>query len=561
MQNSASYHNWATIYEYYEKGGLTMYLVKGFSSIIIGLVISFLPVLIFGMCDFSVLKYSAKISEVVRPFSVGWRETNIFLKICVSVFALFNGFQFIQLIVSIPKFVSLHKYFTEALGISDLDLAVIEWSDVVDSIVVGDARRSTPLRAISQEILKTDNYICAFVSDPSLLNWHLPWAKEATPFPMSRFFFYLLKLAISGVLLDKTGGSLVNGANSVRAMHVAASLEFRFRLIGAVLALLSPFVFVFELLYLCFHYAQSIRSAPEALSMRRWTPRAKWIIREYNELPHVFKTRIAKSYEHANEFLDLFPTNRVIQPIAHAVSFLSGAAIAVILIVGLITDLNMVFSVRVFGDKTIVWLMAILASVYAATTALTTREVAFTPEEILAKVERDIHIDFREQNGSAHSWKSYNKLSSFFQPIWQQLLLELFSSVLNPFIFGIGLAHKAKSLVEFVKRNSINVDDLGWICVFSVFDADPDRVLIPSDQRDKMRRSMQHFSESPQKNEEPLINYLDVDSFTTTIDDSELQTTNQPPSTGGDASIRIDPANGMTPEDFLSGDSLNVSKD
>ena len=554
MQNSASYHNWATIYSYYEKGGLTMYLTKGLSSIMIGIVISFLPVLIFGMCDFSQLKYSAKISDVVRPLRVGWREMNFFLKMCVGVFATFNAFQIIQLLVNMPKFVSLHKYFTHALGISDSDLAVIKWSDVVDSIVVGDSRRAVPLLAISQEILKADNYMCAFVSDPALLTWRLPWEKEAKPFPMSRFFFYLLKLAMSGLLLDKTGGSLVNGANSVRAMHVASSLELRFRLIGVVLFLLSPFVFVFELLYLCFHYAQSIRSAPEALSMRRWTPRAKWVIREYNELPHVFKTRIAKSYEHANEFLDLFPTNRVIQPIAHAARFLSGSAIAVILIIGLITDLNIVFSVRVFGEKTLVWLMAILASIYAATTAVTTREIAFTPEEVLEKVERDIHIDFREQNGSAHSWNTYNKLANFFQPIWRQLILELFSAILNPFIFGIGLVHKATSIVEFVKRNSVKVDDVGWICVFSVFDTNQEHVLIPPDQRDKMQRSMQSFTASTQREESPLTNMIDLDSFTTTIEDSDLETTKQPSSQGGDDSFRIDPADGMKPEDFLSDD-------
>lgn len=514
MKDESS-HMWTDIYEYYEKGGLTMLVLDSLSSLIIGLAISFFPIIIFGCCDFSQLDTTTRLSDFISPLSVGWTRTPLIAKIVCLIFFIYNFIQLLQLIIAIPRFLKYRKYYSEKLGIPDTDLSVIEWNEIVESVLVNDSKQRVSVLEIAQEILAYDNYMCALVSDPSIFTWKLPYHQSISYYPMSRFYFYLLQIVLTGTVLDKNGQSLVNGAQSIRSSQVAIQLKLRFRIVGVILFLISPFVFAFQVLYLFFHYAQAIRNSPSSLSLRRWTPRAKWILREFNEYPHIFRKRVASSYLPANMYLNQFPST-ILQPIARSLSFISGAIIGAIFIIGLYSDVNKVLNVIIFGDKTVAWLLTILAAVYAACHTITYIEPQLlTPEDALSEVEKNLHYDFKDKTNSPISWKTQQNLSEFFQPIWQQMLMELFSFITNPFIFTFCLPFKANSIVEFVRTHSIQVNEVGWICTFSVFDEDVDHKFGGSpSQREKLHRSMRNFDQQSIAQEAyPLVDSFDTDGL------------------------------------------------
>jgi autophagy-related protein 9 len=501
---------WKELYEYYVSKGLTMFLLDSVVSLLIGFGISAAPVGLFVFSDFSRLATAKSFSDIFVPLSSHPTPFVVCVFIVSGIFVLFNVVQLFQFLGALPRYISLHRYFASSLGISDTELAVLEWHEVVESVQAHQGGEMKTMLAIAQEILKMDNFICALVSDPSVLTWRVPCRDQMDLIPMTRFFFYLFRLCLSGIVLDSSGGSLVSGVQELRAGNVVRQFTQRSRLIGIGLAILSPFVLAFEILYLVFHYLQAVRASPQSLSLRRWTPQAKWLIREYNELPHLLRARIAKSYEPANYYMDMFPSV-VVQPLLKILAFFSGSLLTILFVVGLLTDSGYLLTIEVVHGKSLAWLISILASVYGICKVSIVADVRpFSAEECMEEIERCTHYDFRDSKQSAHSWEAFNKFASFFQPIIVQLLIELVSVVLNPFLFIVVIPMKAGSVVEFVRQHSIHVQDLGWICSFSVFDQEQARRSRPAEQKKKYLRSLRNFSRlNPQGGDAPLIDIED----------------------------------------------------
>ena len=62
------------------------------------------------------------------------------------------------------------------------------------------------------------------------------------------------------------------------------------RLAWANLAL-APFVFVFLAIHFFLRNAEQLYHHPSSVGARRWSPLARWRVREFNELPHYIEHR------------------------------------------------------------------------------------------------------------------------------------------------------------------------------------------------------------------------------------------------------------------------------
>ena len=503
--------SWTEIYNYYMQRGLLSFIISNVSNFIIGFIISLSPIFLFGCCQWSKLSSASSLADFILPLSSGWCNSNLFIKICTIMFLIFVFFNIAQFLFALPTYISLHKYFRDVLEIKDNDLYVIDWNDIIERIAQKDNSRPISVLEIAQEIMRFDNYITAFVTDPSILTWKLPYMDAPCHFPMTRFFFYLFRLSLNGTVLDADGVSIVSGAQTIRIPQTQVALNTRFKLIGVIMLIVSPFVFSFEVLYLVFHYFEAIKNCPGSLSLRRWSTRAKWAIKEYNELPHVFNQRLSKSYYFANMFLDMFPPSSM-QPVFKLVSFLCGSMIAIILVIGLATDISALVAVQIGSGKTLAWLCTVLAGIYGVCNGLVRDESTIQdPDSLYESVKQYIHYDFTDETNTARSWKTYKKFSDFFQPLWEQVALELSSCIINPIIFLFVLPKKTNAIVEFVRKNSIQHPRLGWICSFSSFDEGS------IDQNDfqtcKIKRSISNFKIAASVASQPELIGFNDDMF------------------------------------------------
>jgi hypothetical protein len=131
---------------------------------------------------------------------------------------------------------------------------------------------------------------------------------------------------------------------------IIRQLKFRSRLMGIGLAVLSRFVLAFEILYLSFHYSQSFRARPLSVFLRRWTPQAEWLFREYNELPHLFQGRITRGYDFANTYIGLFP-QPFLQRFLRVIDFFSRGLITLLFVAVLITDSRYLLTFEIVKGK------------------------------------------------------------------------------------------------------------------------------------------------------------------------------------------------------------------
>jgi autophagy-related protein 9 len=61
-------------------------------------------------------------------------------------------------------------------------------------------------------------------------------------------------------------------------------LKRRLRMVGVGMALVSPFLVVFMLMYFFMRNAEQFYHQPGTVGSRRWSNLAKWRLREFNEV-------------------------------------------------------------------------------------------------------------------------------------------------------------------------------------------------------------------------------------------------------------------------------------
>jgi autophagy-related protein 9 len=139
-------------------------------------------------------------------------------------------------------------------------------------------------------------------------------------------------------------------------------LQRRFVLMGLISLFLSPFIFVYLLVYIFFKYGEvsirvyvtfatnllslpkEVRRTPGSiLGFREWTPLARWKFREFNELPHYFQNRLNACYLTANHYIANFPAPLLTIP-ASFIGFMAGSVVAVMVVLGLVDDDILVYA-------------------------------------------------------------------------------------------------------------------------------------------------------------------------------------------------------------------------
>jgi autophagy-related protein 9 len=76
-------------------------------------------------------------------------------------------------------------------------------------------------------------------------------------------------------------------------------------------AIFAPFIVLYLLIFSFFRYFEEYHKDPSNLGSRQYTSFAKWKLREFNELPHIFRRRCHHSYPYAKRYIDQFPKEKV----------------------------------------------------------------------------------------------------------------------------------------------------------------------------------------------------------------------------------------------------------
>jgi hypothetical protein len=159
----------------------------------------------------------------------------------------------------------------------------------------------------------------------------------------------------------------------------------------------------------------------------------------------------------------------------------------------LLSDIGLVLSTKLFFGKSAAWYLVLLASVYWVSRHLAFSHSTETAESAMANIERYTHYDFRDENHSAQSPHTRGKVASFFPTILKTCIVELFSVVVNAFLFLVFLPEKVPSIIAWVRTNSVDAGALGWVCAFGTFDVSERGFVGMLHHREKVLRSLMSF--------------------------------------------------------------------
>ena len=183
-------------------------------------------------------------------------------------------------------------------------------------------------------------------------------------------------------------------------------LQSRFMAVGAVHFLLLPFMLVFMVVHFFLQNASQFHSSKAYLGPRQWSPLALWTFREFNELAHVFETRINKAYPPANAYVQSF-TNPYVSIVARCGAYICGSFVAVLLLASVIDEAILLYVHT--SDHNLLWYLGICTAAYAGARSMvpddskTASAMLVEREDLLDQITAHTHYSGEKWTGRANT--------------------------------------------------------------------------------------------------------------------------------------------------------------
>lgn len=411
------------------------------------------------------------------------------------------------------KLAELRNFYKHLLGISnDLELMTISWTTIVERLMllkdynsltstsstnpphfVNDLNSKVRLNAhdIANRIMRKENYLIGLVNK-DILDLAIPVPPIFKSFfsnksVLTRTLEWNIKLCINNFLFNENGQ--VNPAILKEASRNQLSLELssRFKMAAIINLLLCPFIVIYFVLLYFFRYFNEYKSNPSSiLALRQYTPWAEWKLREFNELSHFFIKRLHLSVGPANTYINQFPGSVLALNFMSLLNFISGAIMAVLVIMGLLfeDEEHSFWSFELVEGRSTLFFISIFGTLWAVTSSSVntstvtktaensnTQGISFfyDPEASLRYVSQFTHYLPSSWNGRLHTVEVKNEFCELYSLKIVIIFNELLSLVLTPFILWFKISSNSSAIIDFFREYTIHVDGLGYVCYFAMF--------------------------------------------------------------------------------------------
>ena len=198
------------------------------------------------------------------------------------------------------------------------------------------------------------------------------------------------------------------------------------------------------------------------LGPREWTPYAKWKIREYNELPHLYNHRMNASYNDANAYIAQFPST-ILNIIAQFSAYISGAIVGIIALITL-NDSNLLTNVKIYNE-TLLWYLAFFSIILTISRAfIPEQQFIFQPIQLMKQLVNITHYLPKHWRGYIHTYYVKDQFSQLFKSRINIFIDEIICVLLTPFILIFILPNQVDHIITFIK-NTVRMDGMGDICI------------------------------------------------------------------------------------------------
>lgn len=471
------------VYNYYINRGHGPLILHDISNLAkLGFMIIFSTVLAYFV-DWSFVYRPAtsanhpKLWEVLSVANF-FRQISFFGIICITVFGGYWWIQCLRFYNRLPLYDQVSRFYRHLLEIEDKEFGdTVDFADICDAImklhdknkIVGD---SLDARDICNRIMRKDNYMIAlFNRDLLHLNDGLPKFMGSNATLLTRILEWNIVFCLLGYVFEGERSSIRAAfLKTTQRDRLATELRKRFQLLAIINFLLTPFLLVFIGVYFLFRYGEELYRKPTSVTDRQYSTWSHWTLREFNELEHLFEKRLAASHEKAMKYIESFPAPRCTAAVKF-VSFVAGSIVLVLLIMTVVNE-DLLMHFELTEGKSVIWFLGFFGALLTISRALipNPRAQYFDKVGLIEEVSAHLHY-------SPESWKRHpestsvrQELKELFPTRYQLFIREIIGLFLNPYILYYSLPKNAEELVEFFREFSVQVDGLGYVCSFALFD-------------------------------------------------------------------------------------------
>ncbi|TDH65271.1 hypothetical protein CCR75_000260 [Bremia lactucae] len=487
-----------TLYNYYYHKGFWCIVFVELVSLVTGLFSVMLSSFLIGCVQWGPLlechRGSRNCAQEMEHYITCRTDTNgrwglvgAFYFVMFLVYWLARAFQLVKTLRDTRE---MEVFYHERLHIDARQVQTIAWDEVVNRVLnlIHGANAPVNMRQLSsyklqidpallssphdfaRRIMRRENYLIALMNHALFQGTNvLPLALQflSTAHIMcSRN----LEANLNICLLDQIFDSELNLEPSV--IHNVEMLQKRFVVAGVLNVVLAPFILLYRVSRFFFLAAQEWQlHHVYYFGTRRWSAYAIWQFREYNELPHVFDARLARSYPLADRYLGMFPAGSL-AIVAGGVSFCASSVMAVLVLVSLLEE-SVLLQTTLFGHE-LLWYLTISTGLFALSRSFTSSASPFLVngdcEEAMRQVAAETHYFPKEWRSQCHSFEVYDAFTVLFPYKAVLLMEECLSVLLAPYILCVSLPRLSREILLFLRSHSLVHPSTGAVCRFAEFD-------------------------------------------------------------------------------------------
>ncbi|XAR61114.1 hypothetical protein NMG60_11034730 [Bertholletia excelsa] len=397
----------------------------------------------------------------------------------LGIFSVYWIFCFLRFFAQLKDTLKIRQFYYSSLCITDNELQTMPWASVLEKIVQLQSSqqlcvvKDLSIHDVVMRLMRKENYLIGMLNKGVLafpISQWVPGAGPAVKFgPHGTRYRLILTKTLEWTLNWCILQSMFDRNFCIRRDFISDSrtLKKRLMVVGIAMFLLSPFLIIFMLVYLFLRHAEQFYNQPSTASSRRWSNLSKWIFREFNEVDHLFKHRINSSVLHASDYLKQFPSP-IITIIAKFISFVSGGFAAILIIIAFLEE--SLLEGHIFG-RNLFWYAAVFGTITAISRAAVTGELlVLNPQGAMSQVVQHTHYMPKRWRGKENTEAVRMEFETLFQYTGMMLLEEMASIFLTPYLLIFVVPQRVDDILQFIADFTVNVEGVGHICSFSVFD-------------------------------------------------------------------------------------------
>ncbi|KAI0463202.1 autophagy protein atg9 [Komagataella kurtzmanii] len=397
-----------------------------------------------------------------------------FIGLCLKLYQIFLDYLVLK---------DMKLFFNLLLGLSDDELQTISWGLVVKRIMILrdkninaivsqntdlTSRKRMNAHDIANRILRKENYMIAMYNKSILdLDIELPLIGKVQL--LTNTLQWNLNIAIFDYFFDSETGQINLPALKERNRHtISTELKKRLIFCGIINIVLAPILSIYFIMYYFLKFFYDFKTNPADISSREYSPYARWKLREFNELPHIFNRRLNISTESSNKYINQFPKETT-TALLKFIMFISGSIVGVLVIVTIL-DPEFFLNFELTPGRTVLFYVSTLGAIFTiCKNSIPDDTLVFDPEVSLRYLSQFTHYLPQEWEGKYHTEEVKNDFCKLYTLKLYLVGKEILSWLFLPYILCYKLPECADTISDFFREFSVHVDGLGYVCTFAMF--------------------------------------------------------------------------------------------